>query len=141
MNIRLTGLLAGMMLLSVMLIPVYALGEAETKAVEAAEQWLEMIDQGQFAESWDYAAVYFQKAIEREQWRQTLSAVRIPLGLMVSRKLKSAEYYTSLPGAPDGEYVVIQFDTSFENKKDAVETITPIREPDGNWRASGYYIK
>ncbi len=48
---------------------------------------------------------------------------------------------TSLPGAPDGEYVVIQYNTEFENKKVAIETITPMLDDDGKWRVSGYYIK
>ncbi len=48
---------------------------------------------------------------------------------------------TSLPGAPDGEYVVIQIQTSFENKKSAVETITPMLDKDGRWRVSGYQIR
>ena len=47
----------------------------------------------------------------------------------------------SLPGAPDGEYVVLQFDTSFANKKEAVETVTPMLDKDGKWKVSGYYIK
>jgi len=45
------------------------------------------------------------------------------------------------PGAPDGEYVVIQYDSSFENKTEAVETVTPMLDPDGVWRVSGYYIR
>jgi hypothetical protein len=53
----------------------------------------------------------------------------------------SASYQTSLPGAFDGEYVVIQFETSFENKKSAVETVTPMKDKDGRWRVSGYFIK
>jgi hypothetical protein len=60
---------------------------------------------------------------------------------MVSRKFKSAQYTKSVPGAPDGEYVVLQFDTSFANKKEAVETVTPMLDPDGKWKVSGYYIK
>jgi hypothetical protein len=48
---------------------------------------------------------------------------------------------TTLPGVPDGEYVVVQFDTSFEKKKTAIETVTPMKEPDGRWRVSGYFIK
>jgi hypothetical protein len=48
---------------------------------------------------------------------------------------------TSLPGAPDGDYVVIRFATSFEKKKSAIETVTPMRERNGTWRVSGYYIK
>jgi len=48
---------------------------------------------------------------------------------------------TSMPGAPDGEYVVIQFESSFANKESAVETVTPMKGEDGVWRVSGYYIK
>ena len=43
--------------------------------------------------------------------------------------------------APDGEYVVIQFATSFENKKTALEKVTPMMDKDGKWRVSGYSIK
>jgi hypothetical protein len=53
----------------------------------------------------------------------------------------SASYRTSLPGAPDGQYVVIKFNTWFENKKSAIETVTPKMDKDGMWRVSGYYIK
>lgn len=60
---------------------------------------------------------------------------------MMSRELKSKQYATSLPGAPDGEYVVIQFKTAFENKKSVVETITPMLDKDKKWRVSGYFIK
>jgi hypothetical protein len=59
----------------------------------------------------------------------------------MSRKVKTKAYKTSLPSAPDGEYVVIQLETSFENKKVAVETVTPMMGKEGVWRVSGYYIK
>src|SRR5690606_23043329 len=100
-----------------------------------------LVDAGSFADSWKDAAAYFQAAVPQEQWERSLTGVRKPLGALVSRKLKSAKIAKSLPGAPDGEYVVIQFDTSFENKKAAVETVTPMREKDGSWKVSGYYIK
>lgn len=70
-----------------------------------------------------------------------VSVARKPLGAVLSRTFKLAKYSTSLPGAPDGQYVVIQYDTSFENKKSAVETITPMLDRDGQWRVSGYFIK
>ena len=47
----------------------------------------------------------------------SLQAVRKPLGKRVTRKIKTKTYMTSLPGAPDGEFVVIQFGSSFEKKK------------------------
>ena len=47
----------------------------------------------------------------------------------------------ALPGAPDGEYVVIQYESSFEHKQSAIETVTPMLDTDGKWRVSGYFIK
>jgi hypothetical protein len=42
-----------------------------------------------------------------------------------------------LPGAPYGQYIVIQYETRFEKKKSALETITPMKDKDGQWRISG----
>jgi hypothetical protein len=116
-------------------------GAKENAAVLAAQHWLAMVDGEKYAKSWEEAAEYFKGAVTREQWEQSLRGVRKPLGEVVSRKVKSKTYVTSLPGAPDGEYVVIQFETSFENKKSAVETVTPMMDTDDKWRVSGYYIK
>ena len=115
--------------------------DKKTAAVAAAEAWLGIVDQGEYGESWREAAEYFRNAIGQDQWVQTIKAVRGPLGNIVSRMVKSSHYQTSLPGAPDGEYVVIQFETSFKKKQAAVETVTPMRESDGRWRVSGYFIK
>lgn len=114
---------------------------AEKDALAAAQTWLAMIDSGRYADSWNEAARYFRDAVPKEQWVSQLGAVRKPLGRMLGRKVKSAQYTKTLPGAPDGEYVVIQYETSFENKKSALETITPMRDRDGRMRVSGYYIR
>ncbi len=115
--------------------------EAERAALHAAEVWLELVDQGQYGESWDEAAQYFKKAVSRQTWEESLEAVRTPLGSNTSRTVQSMQYRTSLPGAPDGDYVVIEFRSSFENKRSAIETVTPMLEEDQTWRVSGYYIK
>jgi len=115
--------------------------EKERAAVVSAEKWLGMVDRGKYAESWKDAAELFRNAISHEQWEQSLRTVRKPLGKVVTRKVKTMNYKTSLPGAPDGEYVVIEFASSFEKKKSAIETVTPMMDKDGKWRVSGYYIK
>jgi hypothetical protein len=114
----------------------------KTKAAEAAAaSWLKLVDSGNYAESWQQASPTFQAAITQKEWEQKLRAVRAPLGTVVSRQLKSAEYATQLPGVPDGEYVVMRYDTSFEHKKTSIETVVSAREKDGQWRVSGYFIK
>ena len=115
--------------------------DEEKAAVAAAKKWLGLVDEGKYGESWKEAAGFFRNAVKQEQWEQSLQAVRKPLGKLVSRQVKTKTYKTSLPGAPDGAYVVIQFETSFENKKSAIETVTPMMDKDGTWRVSGYFIK
>ncbi len=113
----------------------------EKNAVDAAEEWLALVDSAEYGKSWETAAESFKTQVSKQHWKQSLSAVRKPLGKFVSREIMSRQYRTTLPGAPDGQYVVIQFKTSFEGKKSSVETVTPMMDKDGKWRVSGYYIK
>jgi hypothetical protein len=110
-------------------------------AVEPAQAWLQAIDNGHYAQSWTNAAAGFQSAITPEKWVESMQAFRQPLGSLNSRKVISAQEMSSLPGAPDGRYIVMQFETAFTNKKSAVETVTFMLEKDGQWKAAGYYIK
>ncbi|HEY9793264.1 MAG TPA: DUF4019 domain-containing protein [Candidatus Obscuribacterales bacterium] len=135
---------------AIALIAVSALGlaqiacagsPAEQAAVTAATKWLALVDNRQYDKSYDAAASFFQSHVTNEQWVQQIQTARSGFGKMIQRKLKSEKYATSLPGAPDGEYVVIQFNTQFEKKKQALETITPMKQKDGTWRVSGYFIR
>ena len=114
---------------------------AQKAATVAAQTWLATVDDGQYAQSWDQASELFRKAITQDKWVSALESVRKPLGDLVSRTLKSAQAMTKLPGAPDGQYVVMQFETSFANKKSAIETVTFMLEKDGQWKSTGYFIK
>lgn len=124
-----------------LLIVLFFTQGPEDAAQKNAEAWLELVDEGRYVESWDEAASLFQKAVKKEDWKRTIAGTREPLGALVSRTVTSRTYTDTLPGAPDGRYVVIQYDTKFANKKTAVETITPMMDPDGKWRVSGYFIR
>ena len=110
-------------------------------ALFAANKWLALVDKEKYAESWKEAADLFRHMVQSDLWVASLKALREPLGKLISRKVKSEVYKTTLPGAPDGQYVVIEFKSSFEHKKTVVETVTPMLGEDGVWRVSGYYIK
>jgi hypothetical protein len=113
----------------------------EKAAAEAANHWLSLVDAGNYTASWEEAAPLFKGVVSKDQWARMLQATRAPLGKTASRTLKSAAYKTSLPGAPDGHYVVIQYQSSFEHKRSAIETVTPSLGDDGQWRVSGYFIR
>lgn len=112
-----------------------------TEALVAAEEWLGWIDRGDAAESYERAASLFQAAVSLEQWQSSLAAAQAPLGRPLSRSLKASRYAEELPGAPDGKYYVIEYDTAFERKKSGVETVVPMLDEDGVWRVSGYFVR
>ena len=112
-----------------------------TPAMAAATSWLAVVDLGLYGQSWEAAAVLFKDAVPRAQWEKSLQEVRGALGPLASRKLASANYTRSLPGAPPGEYVVIQYHSRFESRALATEIVTPMRDKDGTWRVSGYFIR
>jgi hypothetical protein len=115
--------------------------DARGDALKAANAWLALVDRGSYVESWEQAAEIFRGAVTRDAWVRAVQGVRGPLGRVKSRSLKSAETTSSLPGAPDGQYVVIQYNTVFENKASGVETITPMLDKDKNWHVSGYFVR
>ena len=111
------------------------------KVLSAAKEWLSLIDNENYSGSWKDASTYFQAAVSEQSWESSLRAVRKPLGKLVSRNMLKSKGSNSLPGAPDGKYVVMSFKTSFEHKKSAVETVTFMLDKDGKWSAAGYFIK
>ena len=119
----------------------YSADEKEKAATDAATQWLVLVDSGQYAESWFQGASFLRGAVSKEQWKNALDTVRAPLGKVESRQLKSATLATKVPNAPSGEYVILQFETTFERAPGMIETVTPMLEKDGKWKVSGYYVK
>jgi hypothetical protein len=113
----------------------------EKAAIKAAETWLKLVDSGSYDDSWDEAAEFFQTNTTKESWNETLTGLMPQFGQVKSREVIKSRFLTKMPGGPDGEYVMIQFKTTFEKKADAVETVTPQKDEKGNWRVCGYYIK
>ncbi len=116
-------------------------GGKEQAAVAAAEKWLERVDAGEYRTSWQEASEVFRASMTADRWEQSMRKVHAPLGKLLSREVRSKKYMSPLPGAPDGEYVIVEFDASYENRRQAVETVTPMLEKSGEWRVSGYYMQ
>ena len=112
-------------------------GADTTAAQTAATRWLSLVDTLNYGASWDAAASAFRAAVTREQWDRAARSARGPFGDLKTRALKSANATSSLPGAPDGEYVAMQFDAAFERKAAAVETVVTVRDTDG----AGYFVR
>jgi hypothetical protein len=118
-----------------------AAAEPVADARASAMAWLARIDAADYDASWNSAAQVFQRALSSAAWRQAADAARAPLGKLRQRREQSATFTRTLPGAPDGEYVVLKFDSTFESKAQAVETAVAVRESGGAWKVAGYFIQ
>ena len=136
------GLIIALIILSILfsISPVQTNEEAEKAALATSNKWLALVDKGDYFKSWDQAAEIFKKMVIKEEWQTKLNAYRMPLGKVSERKVMSKQYTKTLPDAPEGEYVVLQYETVFTSKQTITETITSMLEKDGKWRVAGYYI-
>jgi hypothetical protein len=123
---------------------------AEQSAVAAAEKWLALLNTTDYAECWDQTSSVFRSGIQtsslfksgvsRQQWQSSVGALQTQLGKAVARSLTAKRYAQESPGEPEGEYVVLEYETSFEGRRDGVETVTLMKDQDGEWRVSGYHF-
>ena len=112
----------------------------EDRARFAAEQWIVLIDDGQYSQSWKEASKLFQSAVPAEEWEKKAQAERAQLGAKQSRKLKDIKAAGTVKGLPAGQYIQVKYLAAYANKKVANETITTVQEGDGNWRVVAYTV-
>lgn len=109
-------------------------------AVDSTEAWLVLVDEGKYSDSWKAAALHLRTIVTAEHWEAALIDFRKQLGNVHSRSLRFKKNSTSMYEL-SGEYVVIQYETKFEDRISAMETITVMLEKDGTWKVSGYDLR
>jgi hypothetical protein len=99
---------------------------------DRARQWLVLVDDKNFAQSWKDAGKAFQNRQTADAWAGDAGTKRVPLGAVASRDLKSIDLSRNT-------VAVVRYDTSFARKAAAVETVTLTFENDG-WVVTDYSI-
>ena len=114
---------------------------AEEQAAERqALGFLGYLDHARYKDSYAYTGMLIRSSLDRESFAKQIEKARAGSGAMLSRNLIDAAYSTTVPGAPEGQYVILHYGTSFANRQNTVETVTLAFAKD-YWRVSGYYIK
>ncbi|WOO41283.1 DUF4019 domain-containing protein [Rubellicoccus peritrichatus] len=123
----------------------HAVADREIAAKEAALAWLPLIDEEKYAEALEITAPQFREEMKKEDWVSGLGQVRQPLGSVDKRILQRLFATPVLPGGPEGDYVIVNFRTSFVGREEAVDEIVVMsasQDADGSdlWQVVGYYI-
>ena len=109
---------------------------ASPEVVDAARQFLALIDQGKWDDSYRAMNTSFRKLNTAKVWAAESEKMRARFGAAISRTLLSQE---DVPAPPHG-YEMVKFRTSFANKPEAMETVTLDRE-NGRWRVTGVTVE
>ncbi|MFM5895603.1 MAG: DUF4019 domain-containing protein [Novosphingobium sp.] len=109
---------------------------AETEAVAAARNWLELVDAKDWKASYDLTTNAFRTSNTLDGWTKAALGVHGKFGAARSRELISAE---ETPAPPAGN-VVVKFRATYANKPEGIELLTLVHE-DGAWKVSGIYVE
>lgn len=108
---------------------------AEAAAARAAEDFLILIDESRWAESYAATGSQFRKANSLQVWTEVSERVRRPLGKVLTRNLVTNEF---VPAPPEG-YQLVKFASSYADGTSQVESVSLAWE-DGEWRVVGIVI-
>lgn len=127
---------AGVPPASPVIVPASETAPATDPAVvDAARQFLALIDQDRWAESYRATGGAFRRLNPVAAWEAASRRMRAEHGAMLSRTLVSQE---NLPAPPAG-YEVVKFRTRFSRSGETTETVSLEREH-GAWRVVGVIV-
>jgi hypothetical protein len=107
------------------------------EAIRSAESFLSLIDENKYQDTWTWLSDVFKKTITKEQLVGDLEGVRKPLGKLLERKLS---HVTEASDENLGEYLIVQYQSLFENKESKSEAVSVIKDIKGRWKILGYTI-
>jgi Protein of unknown function (DUF4019) len=113
----------------------------DRETIEASTKWLALLDAGKTGAAWDSGSPYLKSVVTRTKWIDGITDARKPFGKFVKRTPTKFARSHSMPGAPEGDYSIIEFDTEFENGKRAQEQIIWMLGEREVWSVSGYFIR
>jgi hypothetical protein len=114
--------------------------EKAEKATAVAMEFLQLIDDEKYAESWQSAAVLMREKVTQEDWVEKLAKARVLSGELVERVEESTSYSTSAKDSPEGEYIALTFTSRYQRAESVSEYVTVMLE-EGHWRVAGYFIQ
>lgn len=134
------------MLTRLLLITMCMIGAASSQAKEPqmdlapAYSWLELLDNGRYYQTWQYASHTFKQRIAASKWDQVLKGTRSKLGELQNRTLAGYSKRQQFSGMPDGEYLVLKFTSQYEHA-DTLSELLVLTEEQGELRVIAYFIQ
>ena len=116
-------------------------GPAEELLLEDAENFLTQLDQKAFSSAWQQTSPLFRMLNDEAGWKHTQQVLRQAYGPLKSRRFLRLSYRATYAHSPDGSYVIIQYQSQFENKVEATETVVLSCQTDSGCDIREYVLR
>jgi hypothetical protein len=111
----------------------------ETDARTTALNWLQLLDNGDYEQAFEWEAKDFRMSRTQAQFVRYMQGRRAPFGHLLSRSFIGAANIHKFAGVPEGNYESIVFKTAFEKKSLTAERVILVKQEAG-WRVIDYRI-
>jgi hypothetical protein len=111
----------------------------ENDARRAGLHWLQLLDDGDYEEAFEWEAQDFRMSRTQSQFVRHMQARRAPFGRTLSRNFIGSANIHKMVGVPEGDYESIIFKTAFERKSPTAERVILVKQTVG-WRVIDYRI-
>ncbi len=108
----------------------------EAAAALAAENFLKLVDESRWADSYAATGGQFRQLNTLERWTEVSEKVRPPLGKLLTRNIVGNEF---VPAPPEG-YRLIKFRSAYASGATQTESVSLAWE-DGAWKVAGITVE
>ena len=104
-------------------------------AAKFVQQWLSLVDSGNYAQTWDDLSDILKTSFTKDEWINDLKSYHEALGKLIKRTRK---YITESSEPSVGNYLIFQYQSSYEKRKRVGEAVSVIKDKEKNWKVLGY---
>ena len=108
--------------------------------IAAANEFLEMVDNGRYDDSWQIADPFLQQKVPLEDWQAKLTRIRETFGPVSERTLEDVNFTAPAEELPESEFIMLEYETRFKQEEKS-EVVTLVLGSDNRWRVVGYFIQ
>lgn len=131
-------LLKHLFLAVTLLVLFQAAWAAEETHKEAAAQFLQQLDQGNYEAVYSRSIALLTDNVPLKAFAKQMDAAKAMVGQRKRRTLVKTTHHTNFNNQP-GNYYVYRYKSSYANLPDAADVLTVVKV-DGKWKFAGYQI-
>ncbi len=107
---------------------------------QAGSRFVANLDEQKYSDCWLAGDPLFHRAISEEEWAVALKSCRKKVGYNQGRTLSKIVAYQNPPAMPEGQYMLLKYQSVFTNNPRCQEILTMRKVAGWPWCVVGYHL-